>query len=112
MHDEIMGCLKFSGPQGPPGTILKYDLLESYPGGRLGAFKTVDWNPGHVNNEVQYYKPENAVQDPSNGEITITAERRADGKIYSARYFFHKTDIIPRYLSTFLIVGTNKFVSD
>ena len=82
-----MGCLNFSGPQGPPGTILKYDLLESHPGGRLGAFKTVDWNPGHVNNEVQYYKPENAVQDPSTGEITITAERRGDGKVYSARYF-------------------------
>ena len=102
MNDAIMGCLNSSGPQGPPGTILKYDLLESYPGGRLGAFKTVDWNPGHVNNEVQYYKPENAVQDPSNGEITITAERRADGKIYSARYLFIKQILyLGMYLSSF-----------
>ena len=72
-------------PQGPPGAIFKYDLLQSFNGGRLRAFNTVDWNPGHVNNEVQYYKPENAQQDPSTGEITIKAERRQDGKVYSAR---------------------------
>ena len=71
---------------GPPGAIFKYDLLQSYPGGRLGAFNTVHWNKGHVNNEVQYYRHENAVQDPSTGVITITAERRADGNVYSARY--------------------------
>ena len=74
-----------SEPQGPPGAVFKYDLLKS-PGGTFGAFNAVDWAPGHVNNEVQYYKPENAVQDPSTGQITITAERRADGNVYSARY--------------------------
>ena len=72
-------------PQGPSGAIFKYDLLETYPGGSIGAFKTVDWDPGHVNNEIQYYKPENAVQDPFTGEIVITAERRQDGNVYSAR---------------------------
>ena len=41
--------------------------------------------PGHVNDEVQYYKPENAVQEQEGGEIVITAEKRPDGKIYSAR---------------------------
>ena len=41
--------------------------------------------PGHVNDEVQYYKPENAVQEQDGGEIVITAEKRPDGKIYSAR---------------------------
>ena len=40
---------------------------------------------GHVNDEVQYYKPENAVQEQDGGEIVITAEKRPDGKIYSAR---------------------------
>ena len=73
------------GPQGPSGAIEKYDLLKSFPGGTIGAFRPVDWNPGHVNNEVQYYKPENAWQDPSTGEITIKAERRSDGKVVSAR---------------------------
>ena len=41
--------------------------------------------PGHVNDEVQYYKHENAVQEQEGGEIVITAEKRPDGKIYSAR---------------------------
>ena len=72
-------------PIGPPGKIFKYDLLKSYPGGRLGAFNTVDWESGHQNNEVQYYKSENAVQDPYTGEIVITAEKGSDGRVYSAR---------------------------
>ena len=83
-------------PQGPPGAIFKYDLLQSFNGGRLGAFNTVDWNPGFVNNEVQYYKPENAQQDPSTGEITIKAERRQDGNVYSARYFLSYSNLIMR----------------
>lgn len=74
------------GPLGPSGAIEKYDLLRSFPGGRIGAFNTVEWDRGHVNNEVQYYRGENAHQDPSSGQITITAERRSDGKVYSARY--------------------------
>merc|ERR1719232_33195 len=73
------------GPQGPSGAIEKYDLLKSFPGGQIGAFRTVDWPPYHVNNEVQHYKPENAWQDPSTGQITIKAERRSDGGVYSAR---------------------------
>merc|ERR1712241_442313 len=40
--------------------------------------------PGHVNEEQQWYVPENAVQDAS-GQITIKAERRSDGQVYSAR---------------------------
>lgn len=72
-------------PQGPEGTVLRYNLLDPLPGGRLGAFNTRDWEPGHVNDEVQYYKPENAVQEQDGGEIVITAEKRPDGKIYSAR---------------------------
>ena len=69
---------------GPPGKIFKSDLLESHHGGSLGAFTTVEWNKGHVNRELQYYRHENAVQDPSTHEITITAEKR-HGKIYSGR---------------------------
>ena len=41
--------------------------------------------PGVVNEEIQYYKHENAVQEQDGGEIVITAEKRPDGKIYSAR---------------------------
>ena len=69
---------------GPPGAIFKYDFLQPHHGGRLGAFNTKKWNRGHVNRELQYYRHENAVQDPSTHEITITAEKR-HGKIYSAR---------------------------
>ena len=73
------------GPKtGPPGTHLVYDLLQNQYGGQLGAFNTVYWQPGHVNEEQQWYVPENAVQDAS-GQITIKAERRSDGQVYSAR---------------------------
>ena len=79
------GHLPPPGPHGPVGLIEKYDLLKPTNGGRLGAFNTVDWDPGFVNEEVQYYKSENAVQDPTTGEITITAERRENGDVVSAR---------------------------
>jgi len=79
-----------TGPTGPAGKIFKYDLLKPHSGGRLGAFNTVDWPRGKVNNEVQYYKHQNAVQDPVTGEITITAEKRSSGKIYSARLESYK----------------------
>ena len=35
-------------PQGPDGTIFKYNLLDPFPKGRLGAFNTKDWAPGTV----------------------------------------------------------------
>ena len=35
-------------PQGPEGTFLRYNLLDPFPGGRLGAFNTRDWEPGTV----------------------------------------------------------------
>ena len=35
-----------TGPQGPEGTFLRYNLLDPFPGGRLGAFNTRDWEPG------------------------------------------------------------------
>ena len=74
------------GPKnGPPGAKLVFDLLQNNYGGQIGAFNTVYWQPGHVNNEVQWYVPENAYQDPASGHITIKAERRADGQVYSAR---------------------------
>ena len=98
-------------PQGPPGTIFKYDLLKSFNGGRLGAFNTVDWNPGFVNNEVQYYKPENAQQDPSTGEITIKAERRQDGNVYSARYFLSYSNSTMRKFNTYFVYAINICVS-
>ena len=81
------------------GFQIFYDLLKSYPGGRLGAFNTVDWESGHQNNEVQYYKSENAVQDPYTGEIVITAEKGSDGKVYSARYKFLSRDLILEILA-------------
>ena len=37
-----------TGPQGPEGTFLRYNLLDPFPGGRLGAFNTRDWEPGTV----------------------------------------------------------------
>jgi len=90
----VAGCLAGPppppGPQGPPGAIEKFDLLQSFSGGRLGAFNTVDWPDHHVNDEVQRYVHENAVQDPATGQITITAERRNDGKVYSARLESYK----------------------
>jgi len=64
------------GPQGPPGAILKYDLLSNsesginYPSDHIGAFVAQDWPPGVVNNEQQAYTPSAATQDPDTGEIT------------------------------------------
>ena len=52
-------------PQGPSGTVEKYNLLDNFENGRLGAFDTVNWEPGYVNNEVQYYRDEQAVQGGS-----------------------------------------------
>jgi len=78
------------GPQGPPGAVLKYDLLSNsqpginYPGGNLGAFVPQLWPEGVVNNELQEYVPEAASQDPSTGEITITAKKEGN-RITSAR---------------------------
>ena len=66
-----------------PGAIFKEDLINSN-GGSIGAFNPMTWNPGTVNNELQYYKPENAYME--NGNIVIKAEREADGSIVSARY--------------------------
>ena len=66
-----------------PGAIFKEDLINSN-GGSIGAFNPMNWNPGYVNHELQYYKPENAYKE--NGNIVIKAERRADGSIVSARY--------------------------
>ena len=84
----ILPALVLAAPEGPktgpPGTKLVYDLLQNQYGGQLGAFNTVYWQPGHVNEEQQWYVPENAVQDAS-GQITIKAERRSDGQVYSAR---------------------------
>jgi len=79
------------GPQGPPGAILKYDLLSNsesginYPSDHIGAFVAQDWPPGVVNNEQQAYTPSAATQDPDTGEITIKAEKHSDGSITSAR---------------------------
>ena len=51
------------GPQGPSGVAEKYDLLTgSFPDGRLGAFNTVEREPGATNEEVQWYVGDNAVQ--------------------------------------------------
>jgi len=78
------------GPQGPNGAILKYDLLSNsdpgidYPGDNLGAFVPQLWPAGVVNNELQEYVPEAAVQDPNTNEITITAKKEGD-RITSAR---------------------------
>ena len=84
----ILPALVLAAPEGPktgpPGTKLVYDLLQNQYGGQLGAFNTVYWQPGHVNEEQQWYVPENAHQDAS-GQITIKAERRSDGQVYSAR---------------------------
>jgi len=80
-----LGAVPPEGPQGPPGVVEKYNLLDNFENGRLGAFDTVNWEPGNVNNEVQYYRDEQAVQDPATGQITITAERRDDGGVYSGR---------------------------
>jgi len=80
-----LGSVPPEGPQGPPGVVEKYNLLDNFENGRLGAFDTVNWEPGNVNNEVQYYRDEQAVQDPATGQITITAERRDDGGVYSGR---------------------------
>merc|ERR1719450_57178 len=87
------------GPQGPPGAVLKYDLLSNsqqginYPGGNLGAFVPQLWPDGVVSNEFQVYVPEAAVQDPDTGEITITAKKENDGyriRITSARLESYK----------------------
>jgi len=84
------------GPQGPPGAILKYDLLSNsqpginYPSGpHLGAFVAQDWPPGRVNDELQAYKPDAATQNPSTNEITITATKVGD-YIKSARLESHQ----------------------
>ena len=62
----ILLPIVFAAPQGPvagpPGAKFKFDLLKNQYGGQIGAFNTVYWQPGHVNNEVQWYVPENAVQ--------------------------------------------------
>ena len=80
------------GPQGPPGVILKYDLLSNsqpginYPDNHLGAFVAQRWAAGHVNHELQEYIPEAAVQNKNTNEITITAKKdMGNGKITSAR---------------------------
>jgi len=79
------------GPQGPPGAILKYDLLSesqagiNYPSEHIGAFVAQNWPPGVVNNEQQAYTPSAATRDPATGEITIKAEKHGDGSITSAR---------------------------
>ena len=63
------------GPQGPPGVILKYDLLSNsqpginYPNGHVGAFVPQKWAAGHVNHELQEYVPEAAVQNPVSLQI-------------------------------------------
>ena len=82
-----------SGPRGPAGAVLKYDLLSnseaglSYPpaGLHLGAFVPQTWSAGHVNHELQEYVPEAAVQDGDTKEITITAAKDDSGRITSAR---------------------------
>ena len=77
----VCGLEMPDGPQGPPGAILKYDLLSNsqaginYPGGNIGAFVPQLWPAGVVNNELQEYVPEAAVQDPNTNEITITAKK-------------------------------------
>jgi len=79
------------GPQGPPGAVLKYDLLSnsepgiSYPATHIAAFVAQDWPPGVVNEEDQAYVPGAATQDPVTGQITIRAEKHGDGSITSAR---------------------------
>ena len=86
----VCGLEMPDGPQGPPGAILKYDLLSNsqaginYPGGNLGAFVPQLWPAGVVNNELQEYVPEAAVQDPNTNEITITAKKEGE-RITSAR---------------------------
>ena len=71
--DYLNGSLDQSGPdgpQGPPGVILKYDLLSNsqpginYPNIHVGAFVAKKYPTGHVNNEKQKYVPEAAVQNP------------------------------------------------
>ena len=58
-----------NGPQGPPGAMLKYDLLSNsqpsinYPNEHIGAFVPQKWPAGFVNNELQEYVPEAAFQD-------------------------------------------------
>ena len=52
-----------SGPQGPPGAVLRHDLLtDSFPGGDMGAFRAVYAEPCYTsdlatacnhNNEIQ-----------------------------------------------------------
>jgi len=86
----VCGLQMPDGPQGPDGAILKYDLLSNsqpginYPGGNLGAFVPQLWPAGVVNNELQEYVPEAAVQDPNTNEITITAKKEGN-RITSAR---------------------------
>lgn len=79
-----------AGPQGPSGAMLSADLLAGdYEGAAMGAFNLVSWEPGHVNDELQWYVPEAAIQDPSTGAVTITAQKDGNGKITSARMESH-----------------------
>ena len=44
-----------AGPQGPSDAVLSADLLtDGYEGAAMGAFNLVSWEPGHVNNELQW----------------------------------------------------------
>ena len=80
---------------GPPGLVLKYDLLSNsqpglnYYGNHLGAFVPQTWPAGLVNNELQEYVPEAAYQNPQNNEITITAKKEGR-RITSARLEAYK----------------------
>jgi len=80
-------------PEGPlvSGAIQKFDLLSNsenginYPGLHIGAFVPQAKPPGYVNNELQEYVVDAAVQDANTNEVTITASKDANGKITSAR---------------------------
>ena len=71
-----------------PGAILKYDLLSNsqsginYPAEHVGAFAPLVC-PWSCFNGVAQYVPEAVAQDPTTNQITITAERDADGLVTS-----------------------------
>ena len=70
------------GPLGPIGAIEKFDLLEDFPGAKLGAFESVDCD---FPSDFQVCTHVNAYQDPTTEQITIIAERGTNDRIYMAR---------------------------
>ena len=70
LFNIVQSAVPPEGPQGPPGVTERYNLLDNFENGRLGAFDTVNWEPGNVNNEVQYYRDEQAVQGGSRSHNT------------------------------------------